>query len=122
MQFKPNHFASAKPTVVLLAMPDKEVQALVDEAGAVIVFKNHSKAKKHVANNLETHLWRYINYANENPIRNAGDRQETHNKRCLKCKSFLRPSHVQQKMTAPGMPSGILVEEYECPKCDLKED
>lgn len=118
---KPNHYAKHKPTVVLLALPDKGVQALTEsETNKPRVFERFTKAAKFVANNIDPSLHPYIEYVNEEPEYGAGDREETGNKKCLKCKSFLRPSH---EVGIVGTPTGgnVQVEEFVCPQCDLGE-
>jgi uncharacterized protein with PIN domain len=115
-----NNYAKHKPTVVLLAQPNQEVQALQDADGKPRVFAKFTKAAKFVSNNIDTRLHPFIEYVNESPQLGAGDREETSNKRCLKCKGFLRPSHEVGKMNTP-MNTTVEVEEFICPKCDLGE-
>ena len=43
---KPNNFATTKPTVVLLVLPDDEPKVLKDDNNEVMVFPNLRKAQK----------------------------------------------------------------------------
>lgn len=117
---KPNNFAQTKPVVVLLVVPDEEIKVLKDANNEVMVFPNLKKAQKHVSNRIESEFHPFIQYANEMPVAGAGDREETNNRRCLRCKEFLRPSYRQ---TMSKMPDGsqMAVTELDCPKCDLGE-
>lgn len=117
---KPTHFAESKPVVVLLDKPDDGLRALQDENGKTMVFDNLSKAQKFVSHNVEHDLWIYIQFVNEKPVFGGGDREETHNKRCLKCKSFLRPSGNTSQMNVDGI-GGMVLETLDCPVCDLGE-
>lgn len=117
---KPNNFATTKPTVVLLVLPDDEPKVLKDDNNEVMVFPNLRKAQKHVANKVEPEFHPFIEYANETPVMGAGDREETNNRRCLKCNEFLRPSYRQTKSVMPDG-SKLAVTELDCPKCDLGE-
>lgn len=117
---KPNNFATTKPTVVLLVMPDAEPKVLKDSDDSIMVFANLKKAQKHVANRIEGKFHPFIEYANHEPVHGAGDREETHNRRCLKCNEFLRPSYRQTKSVMPDG-SEMAVVELDCPRCDLNE-
>lgn len=117
---KANHFAQTKPTVVLLVKDEQEPQALCDEENRPIVFPSLKKAQKHVANKVEPSLHPFINYVNETPELGGGDREETNNRRCLRCNGFLRPSYRQVKSVMPDG-SEMAVTELDCPKCDLGE-
>lgn len=117
---KANNFATTKPTVVLLVLPDTEPKVLKDSDDSVMVFANHKKAQKHVANRVEPEFHPFINYANETPVSGSGDREETNNRRCLKCNGFLRPSNHETKSTMPDG-SELAVTELDCPRCDLGE-
>jgi uncharacterized protein with PIN domain len=117
---KANNFASTKQTVVLLVLPDTEPKVLKDNDDNVMVFGNLKKAQKHVANNIEGEFYPFIEYANDEPVQGAGDRQETNTRRCLRCNGFLRPSYRQTKSVMPDG-SEMAVTELDCPKCDLGE-
>lgn len=115
---EPNNFAKKMPTVVLYVPDDdmEQAQALVGEDGEPLVFKNFSKAAKHVSRFIDPKMHPFIKYVNDKPEIGSGDREETNNKRCLKCNSFLRPSHVEQSINQT-----MTVETYDCPVCDLGE-
>lgn len=117
---KANHFAETKPTIVLMVKDDNEPQILSDEENRPIVFPNLKKAQKHVANKIESNFHPFITYANEIPESGAGDREQTNNRRCLRCNGFLRPSYRQTKSVMPDG-SEMAVTELDCPKCDLGE-
>ena len=117
---KPNNFAEAKPTIILLVTPDDEPKVLKDDNDEVMVFKNLKKAQKHVSTRIEPEFHPFIEFANETPVEGAGDREETNNRRCLRCNSFLRPSYRQTKSRMPDG-SEMAVTELDCPKCDLGE-
>lgn len=117
---KPNNFATTKPTVVLLVMPDSEPMVLKDDNNEVMVFKNLKKAQKHVANRIEPEYHPFIEYANEHPVEGAGDREMTNNRRCLRCNSFLRPSNRQTQSLMPDG-STMAIMEMDCPQCDLNQ-
>ena len=71
---KPNNFATTKPTVILLVMPDTEPKVLKDSDENIMVFTNLKKAQKHVANRIEGEFHPFIEYANTRrwrPRRNA---------------------------------------------------
>lgn len=116
---KPNHFARHKPVVILLVKPDQPEAVLKNEDGTVKVFPKLTKAQKFVSQRIEPELWQYIHYANEKPEAGAGDREETNNKRCLKCDGFLRPSGRVQGQTLKH--GALEMEEFLCPVCDLGE-
>lgn len=128
MNPKANHYAKHKPTVVLMDFPSGEdklkgypegLSAIADDDGKPVVFANFSKAAKYVSRNLDPALQQYVNYVNETPQKGAGDREATHNKRCLKCGGFLRPSG--EAMAQAVGDSEVYIEEFVCPVCDLGE-
>lgn len=110
-----NNFAEKRPTVVLLAVPNEETQVL-QEGGKPKVFKNYTAAQKYVSQFIDRVLMPYINYANERPVRGAGDREETGGRKCLKCKGFLVPSHEVRREMVAGLE--LEIEQYKCPACD----
>ena len=113
---RPNHFAKHKPCIVLLEVADDNIQALRNEDGSIRVFERFTKANKFVSNHVDPELWPNIRYVNENPEAGAGDREETNNKKCLRCGGFLRLSPNKEKVQGPF---GVIeIEEYECPRCD----
>ncbi len=114
---KPNNFAEHKPCVVLL-MDEKRKEAvsiLSDEEDKPIVFERFVKARKHVSQHVDPSLFPRITFANEEPVIGAGDREATHNKKCLKCRGFLRPTKGEV-VNVGG--KDIQTETYVCPKCD----
>ena len=121
---KPNHYASSKPTVILYVDKDEQLEAVetetVDGKEVPKVFKNLSKAQKYMTQKIDSAEWPNIRFANESPVYGGGDRQETNNRRCLKCKEFLRPSGGQSMHNVEGI-GQLAVVTYECPKCDLGE-
>lgn len=117
---QPNHFSERKPCVVLLVQDGEEPQVLLNDAGEPRVFPKFTKARKFVANNIKPELHPFIHYANEKPELGAGDREETHNKRCLRCNSFLRLSGEQNVSQMHG--NTIAMDILVCPKCDLGEE
>ena len=116
---KPNHYASAKPTVVLMIKDPENPLKLVDDNGETMVFKNLSKARKHVQNFIDHTEHQYIEFVNETPVYGGGDREETSNSKCLKCNSFLRPSLKTHTVKAGG--KNLEFVQYDCPVCDLGE-
>ena len=114
---KANNFAQHKPCVVLLLAEDLKTpeSVLSDENDKPIVFERFTKARKHVANNIDSKLHHRITYANENPIAGAGDREATNNKKCLKCNGFLRPATGESiQLGNQTLETQIFV----CPRCD----
>ncbi len=90
---KAYHYASHKPTIVLMEPADDPTNLQVMREGAeVIVFKNKSKAAKYVSQKIDHKLWSSLRYVNETPQYDGGSRQDTQHKKCLKCKSYLRLS------------------------------
>jgi hypothetical protein len=116
---RPNHYAANKPTVVLLDIEGQETQALI-ESGKPMVFSSLKKAQKHVQHRIEESMHKHIVFVNEDPTYGAGDREETNNRKCLKCKSFLRPSLKQTNSTLPDG-TKLAVDHLDCPVCDLGE-
>ena len=117
-----NNYAKHKPTVVLFVPNDDmdRAQALVGDDGKPLVFENFAKASKHVSRFIDPKMFMDIQYVNEKPEIGAGDREETHNKRCLKCNGFLRLSLKQHISQINGVGT-LAVDEYECPKCGRGE-
>lgn len=117
---KPYHYASHKPTVVLFEPIDDPTNLKVmQEDGKTLVFKNKSKAAKYVSQKVDHKIWSQLRYVNETPEYDAGSRQETQHKKCLKCKSFLRPSPDFSTVKVQG--KVIQINNYDCPVCDLGE-
>jgi hypothetical protein len=116
---KANHFAEHKPCVVLFVKDPENPQVLSDNENKAIVFERFTKARKYVANNIEAEYQPFIQYVNEDPSFGAGDREETHHKKCLKCDGYLRPG----ENSASTLPSGdvVSITTFDCPKCDLGE-
>jgi hypothetical protein len=117
---KANHFSEHKPCVILLVQDADNPQVLQTEDGKPMVFERYTKARKYAANNLEPEYHPFIEFANETPVMGAGDREDTNNRRCLKCKGFLR---LGSNSTQSQLPSGdvVAMDEYVCPACDLGE-
>lgn len=111
---KRNNFAEHKPTVVLYVPDDNEdlAQCLVGDDDLPLIFPNYKKAYKHVSRFIDAKLWPFITYVNEVPIVGAGDREETHNKRCLLCGGFLM---IADEHSAGN---GMIFDVYGCPNCD----
>ena len=111
---KRNNFAEHKPTVVLYAPNNNmdETQCLVDDDNSPLIFANYRKAAKHVSRFIEAEFWPFITYVNEVPIIGAGDREETHNKKCLLCGGFLM---IVDEHNAGN---GVVFDVYGCPNCD----
>ncbi len=114
-----NHFAAHKPCVILYVKDPDHPQVLTDDNGKPMVFERYTKARKHAANNLEAEYHPFLQYVNEDPQMNAGDREETNNRKCLKCGGFLRLG----KDSASTLPDGsvLALNVLDCPKCDLGE-
>ena len=114
-----NHFAANKPCVILHVKDPDNPEVLSDDNGKPMVFACHDDARRHAANNLEAEYAPFVRYVNENPVMNAGDREETNNRKCLKCGGFLRLG----KDSASTLPDGsvLALNVLDCPKCDLGE-
>lgn len=114
---KPKHFAERQPCVVLLLNEAKTeaMMVLSDENNEPVVFPKFTKARKHVSQTVDPELHSRVTYANVSPKAGAGDREETNNKRCLRCNGFLR--------AAPGEVIEVGNQTLEttsfvCPSCD----
>lgn len=115
------HYAKSQPTVVILwdEASGEEPMSLTDDTGDTRVFPNFQEAAKHVANFVDPALHRHIHYANETPVRYAGDVEETNGATCLKCGGQLTLANVQTVSNVPGL-GRLAVDLYECPACDAK--
>jgi hypothetical protein len=117
---KPNNYAESRPTVILMDFPEGDdaldgypqgLSVVADDDNKPIAFKNFSKAKKYVTNNIDASIQRYVRFANEVPVEGGGDREATNNRKCIKCKGFLRPGMTHSNY-------GFEYTEQVCPKCD----
>lgn len=115
-----NNFAEHKPCVILLVEDPEHPQVLLDTDGQPRVFERYTKARKFAANSIEPKYHPFLQYVNETPVMGSGDREETNNRKCLKCNGFMRMSGDDSKSRlADG--TEIAVETMVCPKCDLGE-
>lgn len=121
-----NNFDTRKPTVIIYEGLDGAEDAieaeLIDGKYVVTVFKNLSKARKFAANKIDPKEHRRLQFANYDPVLGAGDREETNDRKCLKCGGFLRidPKVGQTRSHLPGGDI-IAIDTFACPKCDLGE-
>lgn len=125
---KAQHYNPTKPTRIIMDFPTgadalpgyPEGPAFaVKPDGEPYVFANLSKARKHASHSIDSSLHKYLNYVNDTPQAGWGDREATHNKRCLKCNGFLRPGEESKQQLAPGVV--MEVRDTICPRCDLGE-
>lgn len=121
---KANHYAQRRPTVIIYEGQGGEEDAIetktVDGIEVPHVFKNLRKAQRYVYAKIDAKEYPFIRFANENPEMGAGDREETNNRRCLRCNGFMRLSLEE---SVSRMPDGSVMsfDVYDCPKCDLGE-
>jgi len=119
---KANNFAEHKPCVIILAQDPENPQILTEDDGKTPkVFERYTKARKFAANSIEPKYHPFLQYANEEPVIGAGDRESTNNRKCLKCNGFLRPSG-KDSQSKLGTGDVVAVEILDCPKCDLGEE
>ncbi len=119
---KQNNFAEHKPCVILLVQDPEHPQVLTENDGKTPrVFERFTKARKFAANRIDPKFHPFLEYANNEPVMGSGDREETNNRKCLKCDGFMRMSGEDSRSQLPDG-SIVAVETMVCPTCDLGEE
>ena len=121
-----NNYDTRKDTIILYeginGAEDAVETHTVDGKEEIRVFKNLRKAQKFAANHIDHKDHYRLGFANYDPVFGAGDRQETNNRKCLKCGGFLRLD-LDKGQIRSKLPGGdvIAMDQYLCPQCDLGE-
>jgi hypothetical protein len=119
---KENNFAEHQPCHILLVEDEEHPTVLTENDGKTPrVFERYTKARKFAANSIEPKYHPFLQYVNVVPLQGSGDREETNNRKCLKCDGFLRMSGEDSKSKL-GTGDVVAIETMDCPSCDLGEE
>lgn len=115
-----NNFAKNKPVVVLHVPVDEnrdKAQVLTNDDGTPRVFPNLDAAKRYVSRHVEPRMFPGIRYVNEDPQYGAGDVEDTHGKKCLKCNGdlFLADRQLVSRIQGVG---DVAMDVFLCKTCD----